>query len=204
MPRSTSSFRLQAKKLFLTYPQCSIPKEEALVLIKDILQRWDPTYIVVSHEHHADGADHLHAFALLGRKCDLGRVDCLDIGGHHGNYQVARSIVSVRNYVIKDGDYVEFGELNTGGGTDRDAAWAQLIEQSSSKAEFLAKAVSTFTRDAVLNLDKLEYFADFAFKPPESAYAPEFPLDSFRESPKMTEWREQRLVPCFFYFYASS
>lgn len=68
-PPKEGKFRLNAKKLFLTYPKCSITKEAALEQLK--LKLKGITKILVAHELHKDGTDHLHAYINLGKKCNI-------------------------------------------------------------------------------------------------------------------------------------
>lgn len=62
---------------------------------------------VVAKESHADGEPHLHAYVKF--QTGLRTTEFtprLDVDGHHGNYQSARSFRSVVKYVTKDGDYI--------------------------------------------------------------------------------------------------
>ena len=76
MPRqpnpTTRRFRLHAKNIFLTYPQCPLPKEYALETLKQL--HWtvvQPKYIRVAREEHQDGQPHLHVLIQLTGKCDI-------------------------------------------------------------------------------------------------------------------------------------
>lgn len=68
-PPKEGKFRLNAKKLFLTYPKCSITKEEALEQLKAKLKHISK--ILVAHELHKDGTDHLHVYINLDKKCNI-------------------------------------------------------------------------------------------------------------------------------------
>jgi len=107
-----SSFRLRSAALFLTYPQCDVLPEVAnahiVAKLKDF--RWSLWCV----EKHSDGHKHLHALVMLRARCDLHSATCLDLvipGGYvyHGDYRAARSIKSVFDYVMKDGDVYCFG-----------------------------------------------------------------------------------------------
>lgn len=54
------TFDFHAKTCFLTYPQCSYEPTQCLEHLRTLLGD-KPTYIVVAHELHEDGGDHLHA-----------------------------------------------------------------------------------------------------------------------------------------------
>ena len=121
MDQSGRGFRLQAKSIFFTFPQCDVAP--AIVLEK--LQTEGVRYMVhgeerfakvvfavVSRERHEDGGFHLHGVIKLESKVrtsDPRSLDYLVGGDHHGNIQSARSLRSCVKYVIKDGEFVSFG-----------------------------------------------------------------------------------------------
>lgn len=98
-------FRLQAKFLFLTWPQCSTPKETVMERIK-LLPNYE--YCVVCREDHKDGSgEHLHAFVALTKMVRTWGTKWLDdLAGKFGNYSPARNNKKSVQYVIKDGDYI--------------------------------------------------------------------------------------------------
>lgn len=98
-------FRLRARFLFLTWPQCDTPKETVLANIKKLTNY---EYAVVCREDHKDEAGvHLHAFVALTKRCSKTGCKWLDdLAGKHGHYRAARNNYAIVNYVIKDGDYV--------------------------------------------------------------------------------------------------
>nr|AEY75694.1 truncated regulatory protein [Cotton leaf curl Burewala virus] len=53
-------FKVQAKNYFITYPQCSLTKEEALSQIQAINTPSNKKYIKLCRELHEDGSPHLH------------------------------------------------------------------------------------------------------------------------------------------------
>ena len=55
-------FRICSRSWFLTYPKCSLGKEEALALLK---AKRPAKGIVVARELHEDGTPHLHAYVML-------------------------------------------------------------------------------------------------------------------------------------------
>ena len=98
--------RFQSTKFFLTYPQNTTTKEQALDRIKrKFSDKLD--YCVVGHEHHKDKGDHLHCYVKLHAQYRTSNIHDLDvIGGKHGNYQVAKTEFGSVKYVTKEGDYV--------------------------------------------------------------------------------------------------
>lgn len=106
-------FRLNAKKLALTWPKCPVEPESAKETIMRILAKEIPIYVCVSRELHKDGDPHLHAAVLLEHAADIKRSDMLDLGAYHGNYQPMKKPDEWIKYVRKGGDYVEYGKYLT-------------------------------------------------------------------------------------------
>lgn len=99
-------FQLNTKQLFLTYPQCPLPKQEALDYLLTLLDEYNVLEYIVAHEHHANGADHLHCYFKLELPYRTRDSTALDIGTHHGNYQGCRSAKNVVRYCTKEEDYL--------------------------------------------------------------------------------------------------
>lgn len=92
-------FRLQAKTLFLTYPQCNTHKEVAL---QRIIEHWNVDWACVAAELHSDGEPHLHAAVCLKEKLTTRDASFADfVADQHGNYQAARSKKNVLKYITK-------------------------------------------------------------------------------------------------------
>ena len=106
---ASTSFRLQAKNLFLTYPKCNV---EPSICLENIKKKFgeDLLWAVVGQETHADGDLHLHCAIALNRK--LRTRDprfCDELTGKHGDYLAMKSQVGSVTYVTKDGNYVSHG-----------------------------------------------------------------------------------------------
>lgn len=103
-----TNFRLEAKNLFLTYPQCSLLKEDVLSKIKTFFSSL--VFAVVAHELHEDGSPHLHCLISLSARYRTRDASALDVfTGQHGNYQSARNVFKVMQYVTKGKDYISHG-----------------------------------------------------------------------------------------------
>lgn len=100
-------FRLQAKGWFLTYPKCSLTKEDALEALKG--KRKGLKQVLVSRELHEDGSPHLHCYLYYDQKFDCTNERFFDLGVFHPNVQVAKSLRAVQAYIKKDGDYIQEG-----------------------------------------------------------------------------------------------
>ena len=124
------SYRFNAVTLFATFPQCPMPKEQAL---QNLLDKWlaDIAFAIVAHENHENGDDHLHVLVKFKSKRDFYAQDFADfIAGQHGNYQPARNLKHVITYVTKDGDYVSHGTV------------PQITGKKESKFDLIAKAIN--------------------------------------------------------------
>lgn len=187
MPRTASTFRLNAKNFFLTYPRCGESKEDLVAHLKLVFNgRW--SYILVAREVHEDGGLHLHAVISCDRRVDISDTKRLDFGSFHGNYQSARSLHDTTAYVKKDGDFVEEGTP-----PKIKRSFEELVA-STTEQDFWKLAASSFARDFVLNHERLEYFANKRFR--ESAipkYEPSF--TTFATIPAgVQNWQDQRLL----------
>lgn len=107
--RRPRGFRLNSKTLYLTYPQNDCSKERCLENIREYFGD-KLLWAIVCQESHVDGNPHLHAVIKLSRKIDITSANSLDVlTGKHGNYQGCRSVKNTLKYVIKDGNYIEYG-----------------------------------------------------------------------------------------------
>jgi hypothetical protein len=100
------SFQLNTKQLFLTYPQCNLDKEDALMLLQARLAEYRIDKYIIAHEHHANGDDHLHCYFKLNEPFRTRDPKALDLREVHGNYQGCRSAKNVVKYCSKAEDYL--------------------------------------------------------------------------------------------------
>ncbi len=104
-----SNWRLEAKNLFLTYPQCETTKEDCMTEIKAYFGT-NIVFAIVAVEDHKDGTPHLHAAISLHQRFRTRKPAALDVlAGQHGNYQGARNMSATVKYVVKDKEYVSEG-----------------------------------------------------------------------------------------------
>lgn len=117
MPLRPRRFQVSAKNYFLTYPQCSLSKEDALDQLKSINTPVNKKFIKICRERHDDGNYHLHVLLQFQSKyiCTNKRLfDLVSPTGStrfHPNIQGARSSSDVRAYIEKDGETVQWGEF---------------------------------------------------------------------------------------------
>lgn len=172
---------------FLTYPRCAIDKD---VLLDHLFNLSTPrgvplqtVYARVCKETHQDGTPHLHALLCLDKRYRASK-NFFDFLGHHPNVQGARSITSVKDYLAKEGDYVERGETPN---TSRKRNYGDIVKESTNEADFLEAVLAEHPRDAVLHHDRLLTFARYRYRTPTPIYTPTF--TTFTSiPPELDEW----------------
>jgi len=175
-------FRADAKAFFLTYPQCKLTKE----YLRDFLLEGGAHYYAIGQEKHEDGEDHLHAYVEYLKRRNIINENAFDVGGYHPNIQVARNRKAVYQYVIKDGSFIKNCDYST------KRKYGELVSDSSSKESFLANVMDAYPRDMVMNLEKLQYFADWKWRKEEIGFVARF--TDFKICNAMKDWVEQEMV----------
>lgn len=103
------TFRLRAKKIFLTYPQCPLPKyqaEQNLTFVYGEQLLW----YIIAKEQHEDGSPHLHLALEFREEFRTTKPDAFDfVGEKHGNYQAMKNQLNCVKYVTKGGNYISQG-----------------------------------------------------------------------------------------------
>lgn len=100
-------FRIQARHLFLTYPQCYLNHEEIYNHLLNLnVGNESPEKICVSKELHEDGSPHFHVYLCYPSRRDLRHQRHFDINSYHPNIQSCKSPKAVLKYVTKDGEYM--------------------------------------------------------------------------------------------------
>lgn len=124
----TPRFRLQAKRVFLTYPQCPLMKERLYTFINE---KYPIKYALISTELHEDGNTHLHAAIEFKKKIYTRSQATFDLEGYHPNIQAVKNWPATKNYVKKHGDFEEF---NTDEDEDEDNIYE--LAKTMSEADF--------------------------------------------------------------------
>jgi len=140
MAANTSNFRLQAKNLFLTFPQCDYPLTDFCQKVKDFFAEKNNRIIkgVASQENHQDGNKHLHLFVSLEKLCQTRKVDYFDNlvcpAKHPNIVSRLKSQYETIKYIIKDGVYQVLPDTSS---FDLDA----FMELSSKKKSTLSSLI---------------------------------------------------------------
>nr|ALK03467.1 replication initiator protein [Tomato mosaic Havana virus] len=195
-------FRVNSKNYFLTYPQCSITKEEALSQIKNLNTPVNKKFIKICRELHENGEPHLHVLLQFEAKYQCTNNRFFDLGSpsrsahFHPNIQGAKSSSDVKTYIDKDGDVLEWGEFQIDGRSARGGC--------QSANDTYAKALNASCAEEALQIIKEQQPQHFFLhhhnlvanahrifqKPPEPWVRP-FYLSSFTKVPdEMQQWAD--------------
>nr|UUF95071.1 rep protein [Chilli leaf curl Ahmedabad virus] len=205
MPRA-GRFNINAKNYSSTYPQCSIPKEEALSLLQNLETPVNKLFIRVCRELHENGEPHLHVLVQFEGKYQCTNNRFFDLisssrSTHfHPNIQRAKSSSDVKAYVEKDGDFIDFGVFQIDGRSARGGcqsandAYAEAIN-SGSKSSALNILREKAPKDYVLQFHNLNSNLDRIFTPPLEVYVSPFLSSSFDQVPEeLEEWASENVL----------
>lgn len=100
------NFRFNARSVFLTYPQCPIPKEHVLTLLRTKLGEDAGTHYLIGQETHQDGHFHIHVFVereklINSRNPRYFDLEWEDNAVFHPNITAPRDRQDVMRYVTK-------------------------------------------------------------------------------------------------------
>nr|AFI56618.1 replication associated protein [Tomato leaf curl Sudan virus] len=199
-------FQINCKNYFLTYPQCSLTKEEALSQLKNINTPTNKKYIKVCRELHENGEPHLHVLIQFEGKFKCQNQRFFDLvsparSAHfHPNIQGAKSSSDVKSYIDKDGDTIEWGEFQIdgrsarGGQQSANDAYAQALN-TGSKSEALNVIKELAPKDFVLQFHNLNSNLDRIFQEPPAPYISPFLSSSFNQVPEELEvWVSENVM----------
>ncbi|ACI06063.1 replication initiator protein [Mesta yellow vein mosaic virus [India:Vizianagaram:2008]] len=116
---------IYSKNYFVTYPKCSLTKEEALSQLLNLQTPTSKKYIKICRELHEDGTPHLHVLIQFEGKFKCQNMRFFDLvspnrSAHfHPNIQGAKSSSDVKSYIDKDGDILEWGKFQIDGRSAR-------------------------------------------------------------------------------------
>nr|QSS76716.1 C1 protein [Tomato curly stunt virus] len=199
-------FQIYAKNYFLTYPHCSLNKEEALHQIQNLSTPTNKKYIKICRELHEDGSPHLHVLIQFEGKYKCQNQRFFDLvsptrSAHfHPNIQGAKSSSDVKSYINKDGDTIEWGEFQVDGRSARggqqtanDAA-AEALNSGSAEAA-MAIIREKLPEKFIFQYHNLKSNLDRIFAPPLEVFVSPFLSSSFDRVPEeLEEWACQNVV----------
>lgn len=161
-----AGFRLQAKNIFLTYPQCPLSKTTLLQHLQVLLCD-KVSFIKISQEHHEDQQLHLHALILCHTKLHIRDASFFDLLNYHPNVQAARDVQASLRYLDKE----DPEPLCDGDAPQIKRKWSEALE-ATSKEEYMKTVAEISPRDFQINHERIEYFANKKFKTEVQPYVP--------------------------------
>nr|AHA80812.1 replicase [Bhendi yellow vein mosaic virus] len=199
-------FKMNAKNYFLTYPKCSLTKEEALSQIQNLETPTNKKFIKICRELHENGEPHLHVLIQFEGKYKCQNQRFFDLVSpsrsvhFHPNIQGAKSSSDVKSYIDKDGDTLEWGEFQIDGRSARGGqqtandAYAAALN-AGSKSEALRVIRELAPKDYVLQFHNLNANLDRIFTPPLEVYVSPFLSSSFDQVPEeLEEWVSENVM----------
>lgn len=176
-----------ARRFFLTYPQCELTKESALELLARVAG--DDFHYIIGREAHQDGAHHLHVYLEFPRPKRVRDARYFDLGEYHPNIQTVRRPVECQAYCTKDGDYIANMEI-----CHVRRTYGEIVKTAGSKEEFLVLLEDSYPRDVVLNLKRIEAYADWKFgvKPNNDM---RLETSGFVVPDILERWYEENVIP---------
>lgn len=139
----TKRYRMEARGIFYTWPQCDTPKESVMhALVQEFTKR-EIEFILVCREWHQDGCPHLHAMTVCKKVRNCSKPTWADkFAGKHGNYVAVRSIKASVEYIQKKGDWIVYPE-----GYDFEKRWASGTDSGRKRkvTDEIATKIATGT-----------------------------------------------------------
>nr|WCC58597.1 Replication-associated protein [Squash leaf curl Philippines virus] len=199
-------FRISAKNYFVTYPKCSLTKEEALSQLRTLETPTSKKFIKICRELHEDGSPHLHVLIQFEGKfvCTNNRffdlVSPSRSAHFHPNVQGAKSSSDVKSYIDKDGDTIEWGKFQVDGRSARggqqcanDTA-AKALNSGSAEAA-LAIIREELPKEFIFQYHNIKANLDRIFAPPVEVYVSPFSISSFDKVPQeLVDWVSGNVV----------
>lgn len=180
---SPPNFRINAKRYFLTYPQCGELTRES---VRDMLvQTHGAQYYCVARESHSDGNNHIHAYGEWTGPFSSRDVRIFDVDGFHPNIQPVRSTKRVLEYILKeDSEPISNVQPMDGGGR---VSYGTILGEASGRDDFLARVASSYPRDYVVFHQRLREFCDARYPEERVEYVPRW--TEFDEPAGLREWK---------------
>lgn len=186
-------FRISSKYIFLTYPQSTDLPHEELHGHLDSIPAVQSVYSC--REKHENGTDyHHHAIVESNSKFNIKNERYFDIqfGGRcfHPSCEPVRDLASANRYIGKDGHTK--GHPIRGSRQSRKTDYEEIIRTSDNISGFLEAVRERDPINYVLNLQRLEYFAERRFAS-DINYGVRYTQEQFRVPTTIDEWVRTQL-----------
>nr|QKI28988.1 Rep [Forsythia suspensa CRESS virus] len=111
--RNATGFRVNACNFSITWPQSNFDINDALRNLQSkTVGAARVVEVIISSEQHEDGNYHRHAFVRFNRRVDIRNSRFFDWEGRHANVQRTVNVPAWKNYIRKDGTFVDWVEPN--------------------------------------------------------------------------------------------
>jgi hypothetical protein len=105
----SKSFRLAAKKVFLTFPSIDSNLDFDSIFHNLESRFLNLSSVIIAKEAHQDNSTHFHIFIEFQNKLDTRDPNFFDfIFNKHGNYQAVKNFKQTLNYITKEQHFKEY------------------------------------------------------------------------------------------------
>nr|UZC49254.1 C1:C2 [Paper mulberry leaf curling associated virus 2] len=203
-----TAFRFKAKNIFLTYPNCTLHKNDVSTQLKVILHHHNITYILVCQETHASGEPHVHAMIQLDKQFETRNCRFFDIYlgpthpeqgptvRYHPNIEPLHSPAASQKYLKKSGNFYEDGTFNNkkrSPSKNPNAIWKDILDTSTTVQDFLEKVKEQRPQDFVLRWPAISSFANDHYKRVVEPFFPAF-TEFNNLPPHIQEWANDNIL----------
>jgi len=159
-----TNFRFSSSKVLLTYSQvCEAFTAETILYDFEARFRID-TY-VIGEERHEDGGRHYHAAITFKNKLDTRDQTYFDIAcGEHQHHPNIKSIQRGQANLDRARDYCRKEDPAPLSNVTEKLTWGEMIAQSNTANEFLAKVREYYPEKYCQNLKQYEYSASQLYR----------------------------------------
>lgn len=184
------SFRLKARRVFVTHPQ--VPDSFSIQSFIDSLELLGAQYNI-GRERHQDGGIHYHSYIDFGRPFETENPRRFDVGSTHAHIRrVSRTPWNAWSYAVKDGDVVRST-------CDRPPIVRSALERNADGLYVLAAPTSTELYERVQEVNpwlllkcstQIEHHCKRVYRPPgKAAYGNPSGLQfQWRAFPEAGKW----------------
>ncbi|UTQ50857.1 MAG: replicase [Calystegia geminivirus 1] len=183
-------FRINSKNYFLTYPKCSLSKEDALEALKNLPY---PTNLKYARVCHQIGEPHHLLRVLLQFQANFSCTNQKFFDLQHPTrtstfHSIIQSANSshVKSFIEKDVDYSEWGELQVHG-RSRGGIYAEALKAPSKEAA-LQIIKGKNPKLFILQFHNLNAKLDRIFTPPPALFVSQWNPSSFRVPSTIADW----------------
>lgn len=203
-----NKFRINAKRFFITFPQCDTPKQEVFDNVK-LLPHYQSC--IVARELHEDGHPHIHILLICSKELNIrdpryfdslaGSYETPVLGNphkFHANVGSVRKFQACITYTRKSADYLEdnMGRHAQSTRSGSKNVVFQLLRESSSVKEAMDTLLEEDPRSFFLYGSQVSSNLIRIHGTPKPEYTPHSSFTcSFVLPPSIEEWYNQYFTP---------